>query len=728
MSLHAQTTRGCFLHGAVSGAVIWTVYALVECLFSSILPRVIQPGYDYTPLHPGFTALLFVLYPAAGFVLGGLAGFFFGCAKRRFPRCRESPPEVFLPLFSTFLLVMTYTSVCMLNKHSHYDSPGLSEVPLVMIALFLAFAVLLSITSATRFARLRFLTNPWTVSVVLIGPLWMLDELLFGFSRVWKAAAALGCPLVVFMISWFIQKPAQTSRLHYAATPVPPISIRPLLFVAAAAMLALGTSSAMKQEPLVVPPALRSPGVAAGSPNVLLIVMDTVRADHLSLYGYERDTTPNLRELSLQATLYAHAVSPSDITLAGHASLFTGLYPSQHGAHRSPASRALPPLDGTFDTLAEILSEHGMATLAVVANHTLLSHHFNTQQGFQYYDVRFPVPFLAPTKWFYIRQGVRDFLTLWAPRSSFDRQYRTAEDINREVFRLLNERVQGNTPFLLFINYMDAHEPYMPPAPFDSLYPGKMRGFIHSDYRKLADAVNHLVREETEKERSHLLSQYDGGIAYMDHHIGALMNRLRELDLYEDSLILVVSDHGEVFGRRSFMGHGVSVYQDQVGVPLLIKYPRLNKRSVVDSRVSLIDILPTILDVLEIPLEVDIPGRSLVDLPAVALESRILISESFSFISLAARHSRFDRVERAIFSGPYKFIGSTSGKRELYDPARDPKEENDLSSVAEETTGALESKLDRWIAEVGATHAKEEEPPRLNKEKLDRLRSLGYIH
>ena len=176
------------------------------------------------------------------------------------------------------------------------------------------------------------------------------------------------------------------------------------------------------------------------------------------------------------------------------------------------------------------------------------------------------------------------------------------------------------------------------------------------------------------------------------------------------------------------MGHGVSAHQDQVGVPLLIKYPRNNEKNAVDSRVSLIDILPTILDVLEIPVKGGIPGQSLVDLPTVEPALRTLISESFSFISLAERHSRFDRVERAIFSGPYKFIGSTAEKKELYDLTKDPKEENDLSSVNVDTSRRLESKLDRWIAEVGATDSKEEEPPGLNKEKLERLRSLGYLH
>jgi arylsulfatase A-like enzyme len=461
-------------------------------------------------------------------------------------------------------------------------------------------------------------------------------------------------------------------------------------------------------------------------PNVVLIVMDTVRADHMSLYGYQRDTTPNLKELSNEATLYTRAIASGDMTLSTHASMFTGLYVSHHQAHnilpQYPNGR---PLAEDFSTLAEILSAEGYSTIGVVANISFLAHTFRLDQGFLYYDYRSRIPFLGKTDPFYLRQGIRNVLTPHASLLTSHVKARRANEINKEAFFLLEKAKEDKRPFLLFINYMDAHWPYVPPPPYDSLYPGKQKIFNTISHReKMNPEVLKLKRKPTDEERRHFISQYDGSIAYVDFHIAKLLERLKKLDLYQNSLIIITSDHGEAFGDRYLIGHGRSVYQDQVHIPLLIKYPNFNLGHTVNSFVSVVDFMPTILDVLEYPVPKNTQGVSLSDIDPTAI--RCVISESFPNATLFNMHPRFQRIERAIFSGSLKLVSSTAGKRELYDLAKDPAEMVNLYTTIDSTVvGQLEASLNQWVAKLvmprGATSVE------LDGDTLDSLRALGYI-
>jgi arylsulfatase A-like enzyme len=473
----------------------------------------------------------------------------------------------------------------------------------------------------------------------------------------------------------------------------------------------------------VVPHKFNPAGAAANRPNVLLIVMDTVRADHLSLYGYERDTTPSLRKFAEKATQYTRAIAPADMTLPSHASIFTGIYGSRHKAHydapKSPEGR---PLDEGFHTLSEILSEKGYLTMAVVANTAYLRHDFGLNQGFQYYDQRTAVPFLHETQPYYIRQGIRNGLTHFFSPPIFDQRYLRAEEINKEAFACLDKANLKRLPFFLLINYMDAHEPYIPPHPFDTYFSGKNPSFTLKNYFQMQEDVMRRERKVTDMEYRHLLSQYDGGIAYIDYHINELIERLKVVNLYDNTLIIITSDHGEVFGQRKIIGHASSVYQDQVYAPLIVKYPDLNKGLVEDELVSLVDLMPTALDVLGFGIPGEIQGESL--LKVGEGNSRIVFSESFPNPMYIKWHSRFNRFERAIFSGNYKLISSTDGKRELYDLSKDPDEKGNFYETNDGISKELEAKLNQWLKEVKEESAS---PAKLRKETLDRLKSLGYI-
>lgn len=177
-----------------------------------------------------------------------------------------------------------------------------------------------------------------------------------------------------------------------------------------------------------------------------------------------------------EATLYRQAIASGDMTLSTHASIFTGMYAKEHGAHNDfPESHQGRPLDEKFLTRAEILSKRSYSTMGVAANIAYLSSVFGLHQGFQYYDDRELVHFLSGGPEYYLRQTIRNLLTCFTSPYYFDQRSRRAEAVNREVFTLLDKAAEKGRPFFLFVNYMDAHWPYLPPPPFDALTLEKMK-------------------------------------------------------------------------------------------------------------------------------------------------------------------------------------------------------------------------------------------------------------
>jgi arylsulfatase A-like enzyme len=438
----------------------------------------------------------------------------------------------------------------------------------------------------------------------------------------------------------------------------------------------------------------------------------------MSLYGYSRRNTPHLEEFANEATLYTHAVAPGDMTLSTHGSIFTGLYPSWHRAHYG---HTISPLEPDFKTLAEILSQNGYATAAVVSNYAFLGHDFGLDQGFQYYDAREPVPFLTGVPASYtLRKPVRDWLEKHVPHQIRDVRYRNAAQINGAVFSLLDD-LHRQGAFFLFVNYMDAHWPYMPPEPFDRIYPGKDATFSTDQFNSLRSAVVAGERMPTPGERVHLISQYDGSIAYLDVQLKRLFDRLRQDGLYDNSLIIITSDHGEAFGEKGMFEHGVSVDENQVWVPLLIKYPRMKEAQQERRTVSLVDLMPTVLDVLGYEGPAHVQGVTL--RKQHLHDNRNVMAESFPYEEYRDLYPRFRRVERAIYSDPLKMIVATNGKREVYNIVNDPEEQMNLIATTQRS-GELEAVLHQWLSTLQKatrrTHT-------LDRDTLQRLRSLGYV-
>jgi arylsulfatase A-like enzyme len=714
--------RNSLYLGSLSGAVAWVIYGIVECLFSSILPWLIKPSYDYIPPHWGFTALLFALYPAIGWILGASAGLCFRFAAERISFLQRLKPEVCLSSFATLTVVSAY-AINLIVQQLELGSLGLSELAPLSISVVLIIALVFSALSDTWFYRFRFLTNPWTASIVLVGLPWINFELLIDNSIVIKAGVTMIYTVLVCLTSFLLTRTIQTGRLKSLIGPATSSQTRYIFLILLLLVLVLGTSFFLKQEPIVVASDVRSPSPIVNKPNIILIVMDTVRADHLSLYGYEKHTTPHLERLSEKATLYTNTIAPGDHTLPSHASIFTGMYASKHRAHLNPPIHlAGRPLAENSDTLAEILSEKGYLTAGIIANYLYVSHRFGQDQGFHYFDQRTFEPILGSLPQFYIRNSVCDLASYFAVPRHFDAKFRNAQDINSEAFRFLHKMQKEKRPLFLFINYMDAHWPYLPPKPFDKLFSGKDEDFTSVKYQRMWGEVMSLKRTVTNDEYNHLLSQYDGAIAYIDFHIEKLITKLYELGMYEDCLLIITADHGEAFGERNFIGHTVSVYQDQVHVPLIIKYPNIDKSVVVNETVSLVDIMPTILNLLGHEIPEDIQGQSLLKLES--RNYRAVMSESFTGMGPRGLHPRFHRLEKAIFWGPFKLISSTSGKRELYDLSNDANEKKNLYRPDDGLSNELEAKLNPWFEDI-----KDEPASRvdLDGETIDRLRSLGYL-
>ena len=709
--------RNSIPHGIYQGVTTWLAFAIVECLYSTLFPWFV--GSNYTPPNITFTAALFLLYPAWGALLGAACGWGAGALSSR--GFLAATPRPLIPKLALFSLIV------MFGLHLQLAWP-FSGLTLVAAVFYLALVAALGLAAwSTRWAaRITFINNAWTVSFIVLGIPWVVRIITPSESVQVKVAAVVALVLSVMVVSIAIS--AVHGRLQHlegghTSRPAP----RRATFILLLASLATFTMSTLpRQHPYVGGAPIPSVTTEPSRPNVVLVVMDTVRADHLSIYGYERDTTPHLASLLDDATLYTNAIATGDMTLISHASILTGMYGTSHGAHFDfPMLPDGRPLAAEFTTLTEVLAAHGYSTLGVVSNFAYLSREFGLQQGFHYYDDRVFSHFFLGGHAFYLRELVRQVLTHFSSPEVFDKRFRNAETINASAFDLIGSAREAEAPFFLFLNYMDAHWPYLPPAPFDTRYPGKLDGYTTKRYDVLKERLMSLVGKMPKQDRDHLVSQYDGAIAYLDAQLGLLIEYLKNQDLYDDTLIIVTSDHGETFGERNLLEHAVSVYQDQVRVPLVVKAPNSHEPAEINVVVSGVDIMPTVLDFVGVSSPAHLDGRSLLDRDATK-EVRFIVSESFGNPFFIDWHPRFDRTERAIYSDSFKYIRSTSGKQELYDLEANPMEQANRVDGELADAGELDMRLDAWL-EAKRGRENTSTPETLSDETLRQLRSLGYV-
>jgi arylsulfatase A-like enzyme len=360
----------------------------------------------------------------------------------------------------------------------------------------------------------------------------------------------------------------------------------------------------------------------AAAPNVLLIVLDTVRADHLSLYGYGRVTTPNLERMAKQGIRFDGARATAPWTLASHASMFTGRWPHEL------AVKWVTPLTGRFTTLAEYLGFHGYATAGFVANTFYCSYDTGLDRGFTHYE-DFDLERLGPFRTAQLIDLTQTTIAAMVQRLSqtFDPgPFRPLEEklvrelleadkkhaglVNREFLEWLSRRPEPGRPFFAFLNYFDAHSPYLLPE----------RADYHLGLKPQTDADFKFVRNWNDvdkamlpqRHRTLIVDCYDNCISYLDDRLGELFDELQSRGVLDRTLVIVTADHGEGLGEHGLYDHGESLYRTEVRVPLLIVLPALfRQQAVVHETVSLRDLPATIADLVGLGPGSPFPGRSL---------------------------------------------------------------------------------------------------------------------
>jgi len=720
------------------GALVWATYGIVETFFTGVGPwlsqtliatlgsRLVRP-HSVIPISTSLTAFVLVLYPVVG---GGLSAALAALIALH-PRSRRlataAEPATLGAALGSLTIGVTFALNAWLQRQA-------SVVPAAVIPLTLAALLLASAWRPHWRRRLAGLSHPVTIVSVLVGSAFMAQPRPHVAGPV-RAMLGVGFTVGALLLAWVAcrlwragapLREKATSRLSRSAWGRRTgILGRPPVVAVSLSAIVLGLSVlAGAPRPLRMPTS--SARARRGNrPNVVLIVLDTARADHFSLYGYSRDTTPNLKRMAANgATVYRNAIASSNSTLASHASIFTGQSPRRHGARVTPLYPAGVPLSTKSATLAELLAEQGYLTGGVVANTAFLDPAFGLARGFAYYDYRWFVNFFSvKNRPYLLRQSVADLVAAVVAPQTADALFADAEAINNRASTFLESAAAAGRPFFLFLNYMDVHQPYLPPPPFDERYPGKDPDFRWSRYGDLQDEITlRRTRRLREREFDELTSQYDGAIAYLDEQLGRLFDRLESLGVYDNSLIIVTSDHGEAFGESSVVGHGVSVYQHQIHVPLLVKYPGASAEANVEDPVSSVDVLPTVLDVMgDVSGLERLEGRSLRRIrPSAACR---VSSESYSPRGQGWASSDAGPSEIALYCGSFKLIEGAGGASELYDLGSDPFERADLHGVRAAPDGG-HALLARAFEEGRA-----EAPTRsaVDSEVLERLRALGYV-
>jgi arylsulfatase A-like enzyme len=419
-----------------------------------------------------------------------------------------------------------------------------------------------------------------------------------------------------------------------------------------------------------------------GAPNVLFIVLDTVRAANLSLYGYTRETTPQLTRWATRGVRFDWAVAPSCWTYPSHCSFFTGRWPRELDSHRQLV------LDNRAPTLAEFLASKGYRSAGFAANTKNCSYETGLDRGFAHYE-DYPLSLqtilgtTAAGRW--LTQNLlfyRDFYN----RKWVQYQSRDARGINLAFLNWLSRHPRGERPFFAFLNYLDAHAPFLVPADHAPRF--GIRPTSRRDYEMLLDFRDRDKTQVSAEDVAMARDGYDDCISFLDAQIGALLDELDRRSLFADTLVIIASDHGEQFGEKGLFDHGHSLYLDEVHVPLVILSPSGPSARVIADPVSLRDLPATIVDLLGFAADSPFPGMSLAAhwraRAATAAPPRTTpaISEAdFQAIGLNACTGRgpfqWGFTMSQVASG-WHYVRDGRGAEALYNPAADPTETRNL--------------------------------------------------
>ena len=421
------------------------------------------------------------------------------------------------------------------------------------------------------------------------------------------------------------------------------------------------------------------------STNVIIIAVDTLRADHLGCYGYPRNTSPNIDKFAEDGVKFTHCYTPSPLTTPAFASMLSSLSPYKHGAKRNGMS-----VFNKTKILPQYLKRQGYYSGAFISNYTLKKDLTRLNRGFDTYD-----EVLDKKRWF------RMFL------SEGD-----AKNVSEKASRWLYKNSERK--FFLWVHYTSPHEPYVYHKEFD-------KGYEDVDPSVYPDG-SHFKK----------IRKYDTEIGYDDHYIGQLIKKIKEYGLYDDSLIIFMADHGESFGEHDYFTHGRKLYNSGLHVPLIVKLPwNENADTVIERNVSLLDIAPTILSQLGIQTPDDMEGE---DLFNPRSEERVLYFEAYKGVVDSGKgelfHLKVSPIRYGILKDNVKLIYDNH-KYEAYDVEKDWFESQNIYHNPDSQMAVLSGMLIQFKANVEEfiEYSKKylKQRSKLTKEEIEKLKSLGYI-
>lgn len=433
--------------------------------------------------------------------------------------------------------------------------------------------------------------------------------------------------------------------------------------------------------------------------SLVLITVDTLRADHLGYYGYARNTSPNIDRLAAQSIVFETAVAQWPKTTPSFVSMLTGTYGVSNGVIRGCNQRAPDHLD----LMAELLQGGGFATAAVVSNRFLGSL-YNFDRGFDH------------------------FVEVWETGSD------TADAVTDVALDWISE-ADTSRPFFLWLHYLDPHAPYTPPEPLNGMYVGDdeyRRGatVAFSDGDDDIGVVPTHAQIEQQFDVAYYVAQYDAEIRFVDTQVNRVLDALESSSLSSRTMVVFTADHGESLGDHDyFFEHGRLPYDACLRIPLMIRVPWLEHgEQTVRPPVELLNLLPTVLDTLGLPASEQAQGVSM--LPLIEGEQQELPPHVFAEAGYAEDYQRIVR------EGPWKLVYvpdendrkiMTGSRFELYDLENDPGELHNLASVRPDIVNRLSSKLMQWIETTPRADAPAPTPVPLDAETEGALRTLGYL-
>lgn len=431
--------------------------------------------------------------------------------------------------------------------------------------------------------------------------------------------------------------------------------------------------------------AVRCHRLGRRKPNIILLVIDSLRADHLGCYGYARNTSPHIDKLAQEGIVFSNAFSQAGYTTASIPSILTSKFPLSHGVWLPEKHK----LSEDEITLAEVLKSNGYITVAFTGG-ACTSHIYGFGQGFDLYK---------------------------------EIEWGDIKEINKLVFNWLEQNQNNEKPFFLFLHCYTVHEPFNLPEPFASIYASNYQGQF-KDVKLdnvLFEKIHKKSLDYNSEDIDYIISQYDSGIRYYDENIGELLKKIEALKLTSNTIIILTSDHGQDFMEHGTISHR-DIYDVGIHVPLIVRAPYLlpnNKK--IDTLVRSIDIFPTILDMLAL-LEKNnlaIEGNSL--LPVMLGQD---IGKEHPVYSLGADSNNRGRI--SLRTRNWKLIVTRNQNEcELYNLKNDPGELINLVSIEKEQFKVLKQELDNYIRQSKSPIQKTKVA--LDEETVQRLKSLGYL-